>query len=385
MSPSESKWVQVSPSESKWIQASPSESKWVQVKPSEHKWFQVNPSERQSSCPTLGGLVGIPKSRFQNMGMKFRDGGCVHALIATNSKPYWTRSDCKSIKSNWNRSKFRVLAPLLTKSTTGNHFSLLWRALSSLKEGRGMEHPTVSTPCECHYAGRLLDGTQFDSSYDRGQPTTFAPNQVIMVSCWFPFRIPKITFYKNRLLLNWNCWKQVGSDRKGYASSTRISEFHPHISKPWLWNLFCSVAFVPCLGSLSRVFQNSFGTGLMGRGWADAGWEVSASSKSIWLHVYGLELESLRLNIFLTTKSWICTLLFFPDTWIVIPGIWILVPGYLILGIFIPDTWYLILDTWTWEFWHLGFWFPVPSTWNRVSPHLATRAQRILGWILSMF
>ena len=48
-----------------------------------------------------------------------------------------------------------------------------------LEEGAGMEHPTKSTPCECHYAGRLLDGTEFDSSYKRGTPTTFAPNQVI--------------------------------------------------------------------------------------------------------------------------------------------------------------------------------------------------------------
>jgi FKBP-type peptidyl-prolyl cis-trans isomerase FklB len=48
-----------------------------------------------------------------------------------------------------------------------------------LEEGGGLEHPTVSTPCECHYAGRLLDGNEFDSSYKRGQPTTFAPNQVI--------------------------------------------------------------------------------------------------------------------------------------------------------------------------------------------------------------
>lgn len=48
-----------------------------------------------------------------------------------------------------------------------------------LEEGGGLEHPTVGTPCECHYAGRLLDGTEFDSSYKRGTPTTFAPNQVI--------------------------------------------------------------------------------------------------------------------------------------------------------------------------------------------------------------
>ena len=28
-------------------------------------------------------------------------------------------------------------------------------------------------------AGTLIDGTEFDSSYKRGQPLTFAPNQVI--------------------------------------------------------------------------------------------------------------------------------------------------------------------------------------------------------------
>merc|ERR1719487_613599 len=48
-----------------------------------------------------------------------------------------------------------------------------------LRKGDGKAHPKVSTPCECHYKGTLIDGKQFDSSYDRGQPTTFAPNQVI--------------------------------------------------------------------------------------------------------------------------------------------------------------------------------------------------------------
>merc|ERR1719491_2288386 len=47
------------------------------------------------------------------------------------------------------------------------------------KSGSGKLHPTVDSPCECHYKGTLIDGTQFDSSYDRGEPTTFAPNQVI--------------------------------------------------------------------------------------------------------------------------------------------------------------------------------------------------------------
>jgi len=41
------------------------------------------------------------------------------------------------------------------------------------------KQPVASSPCSCHYAGRLIDGTEFDSSIKRGKPTTFAPNQVI--------------------------------------------------------------------------------------------------------------------------------------------------------------------------------------------------------------
>ena len=48
-----------------------------------------------------------------------------------------------------------------------------------VREGTGEHHPTVDSPCLCHYEGTLIDGTVFDSSYGRGEPTTFAPNQVI--------------------------------------------------------------------------------------------------------------------------------------------------------------------------------------------------------------
>mmetsp|Transcript_45741 Transcript_45741/g.115125 ORF Transcript_45741/g.115125 Transcript_45741/m.115125 type:complete len:227 (-) Transcript_45741:146-826(-) len=48
-----------------------------------------------------------------------------------------------------------------------------------LREGEGAFHPGPASPCECHYRGTLIDGTEFDSSYKRGSPTTFAPNQVI--------------------------------------------------------------------------------------------------------------------------------------------------------------------------------------------------------------
>jgi FKBP-type peptidyl-prolyl cis-trans isomerase FklB len=48
-----------------------------------------------------------------------------------------------------------------------------------ITKGDGKSHPTENSPCLCHYAGTLIDGTEFDSSYSRGSPTTFAPNQVI--------------------------------------------------------------------------------------------------------------------------------------------------------------------------------------------------------------
>ena len=51
-----------------------------------------------------------------------------------------------------------------------------------IKDGAGGS-PEVSTPCSCHYEGRLAtnypSGKTFDSSYARGSPTTFAPRQVI--------------------------------------------------------------------------------------------------------------------------------------------------------------------------------------------------------------
>ncbi len=49
-----------------------------------------------------------------------------------------------------------------------------------LKSGpTGAKQPSIDTPCECHYKGTLIDGREFDSSYSRGMPATFAPNQVI--------------------------------------------------------------------------------------------------------------------------------------------------------------------------------------------------------------
>jgi len=51
----------------------------------------------------------------------------------------------------------------------------------SLREGSGSP-PAATDTVRVHYRGTLLDGKEFDSSYQRGEPAEFALNRVI--KCW---------------------------------------------------------------------------------------------------------------------------------------------------------------------------------------------------------
>lgn len=52
-------------------------------------------------------------------------------------------------------------------------------AYKVLKPGAGTKHPTQSSRVTVHYSGWTTDGKLFDSSVQRGQPATFALDQVI--------------------------------------------------------------------------------------------------------------------------------------------------------------------------------------------------------------
>jgi len=47
-----------------------------------------------------------------------------------------------------------------------------------IKEGKGAS-PKATDSVTVHYSGTLIDGTEFDSSYKRGEPATFPLNGVI--------------------------------------------------------------------------------------------------------------------------------------------------------------------------------------------------------------
>lgn len=53
--------------------------------------------------------------------------------------------------------------------------------ITTLNEGTGAS-PRASDTVKVHYRGTLTNGTEFDSSYKRGQPATFPLNRVI--PCW---------------------------------------------------------------------------------------------------------------------------------------------------------------------------------------------------------
>jgi peptidylprolyl isomerase len=52
-----------------------------------------------------------------------------------------------------------------------------------LKEGNGAT-PTSRALVEAHYTGRLLDGTKFDSSVDRGKPFLFLVGRGAVIKGW---------------------------------------------------------------------------------------------------------------------------------------------------------------------------------------------------------
>lgn len=79
--------------------------------------------------------------------------------------------------SCWKSWVFAIRCNIFNLHMQWTKLIMLWAELCTrTADGKT---PTINSPCDCHYQGTLIDGTEFDSSYKRGQPLSFAPNQVI--------------------------------------------------------------------------------------------------------------------------------------------------------------------------------------------------------------
>lgn len=98
------------------------------------------------------------------------------AAFAQDEEPE-QRADARAQDPAWHYKQQAYLFEL--KAEDGWHYEdggVRWRWL----EYRASEaRPTVADTVSVHYEGKLLDGTVFDSSFERGEPATFPLGRLI--------------------------------------------------------------------------------------------------------------------------------------------------------------------------------------------------------------
>ena len=91
--------------------------------------------------------------------------------------------------------------------------------------GTGADPPSIGQEVICHYAGRLLDGTPFDSSYQRGAPFTFRLGAGEVIKGWDEAFLAMHKGEKRTLIIpHWLGYGEKGSPPKIPGKATLIFE-----------------------------------------------------------------------------------------------------------------------------------------------------------------
>ena len=127
----------------------------------------------QMPMPFLGGVVALAREGTRmNIQVPYAQMSRMAGMPGVEKgKTYLWQIEILSSMS-FNKPEF-VLPPdeELTTTASGLKYKVI-------REGEGTK-PTAANEVVAHYAGWLTDGTPFDNSYDRGQPSTFPLSRVI--------------------------------------------------------------------------------------------------------------------------------------------------------------------------------------------------------------
>jgi len=138
---------------------------------------------------SIGVDIGM-NFKKQNMDLN-ADALAAGAKDALNGKPQVSPNEIREIMTQWQKEfgeKQKVMATknqadgekylVENKKKEGVKTTASGLQYKSLKEGAGPQ-PKASDTVTVNYRGTLIDGTEFDSSYKRGEPATFPLNGVI--------------------------------------------------------------------------------------------------------------------------------------------------------------------------------------------------------------
>lgn len=107
-----------------------------------------------------------------------------NSIVTPDSASVYVRTKSEEIKTKALEAKYgeykKENEEFLVNNKTKDGIKVTESGLQYriIKEGKGAI-PTKDSRVKVHYKGTMIDGTEFDSSYERKEPTTFRADQVI--------------------------------------------------------------------------------------------------------------------------------------------------------------------------------------------------------------